>query len=219
MRHACVVRWLVRPGRRRRSLWASHLGGLAGSSPRLRRLHVPGPRCVIFWTFPQSSPSLSAAHSMASPTPEYYTTAFQVHRGGSNPLSPLFPSCPDAGGLSSLSPGPSRPSVYLTDPSLAGTPRPGASYGSFLYHESHREWKAFLTALTRLLVMIGSLPHRSHAHIQLSVPVTLQQTASSLSPISRSGTSDTWRSEAVATPPTYTIHISLASGSMLPKGP
>ncbi len=161
------------------------LGGLAGSSPRLRRLHVPSPRSVIFWTFPQSSPSLSAARSTASTTPEYSTTAFQVPRGGSNPLSlsslaSLFPSCPDAGGLSSFSPGPSRPSVDLTDPSLAGTPRPGASYGSFLaclHHESHREWKAFLTALTPLLAMIGSLPHRSHAHRQLSVPLTLQQAA------------------------------------------
>ncbi len=33
---------------------------------------------------------------------------FQVHRGGSNPLSSLFPSCPDAGGLSSLWTGPTR---------------------------------------------------------------------------------------------------------------
>ncbi len=63
------------------------LGGLAGSSPRLRRrLHFPGPRSVIFWTCPRSSPSLSAARSTASPTPEYSKTAFQVHRGGSNPL-------------------------------------------------------------------------------------------------------------------------------------
>ncbi len=125
------------------------------------------------------------------------------------------------GGLPSFSPGPSRPSVYLTDPSLTGTPCPGVSYGSFmacLHHKTHRRRKDFLTALTRLLVMIGSLPHCSHAHRQLSVPVTLQQTISSLSPICRSGTSDTWWSEAVATPPTYTLYISLASGPMLPKG-
>ena len=38
---------------------------------------------------PQSSPSLPAARSMASPTPEYSTTVFQVHRRGSNPLSSL----------------------------------------------------------------------------------------------------------------------------------
>ncbi len=131
----------------------------------------------------------------------------------------LFPSCPDTGGLFSVSPG---PSVCLTDPSLAGTPRSGATYGSLLaclHHESHRERKALLTALTRLLAMIGSLPHRSHAHRQLSVPFTLQQTVY-IFPISccgRSGTSDTWWSEAVATPPTYTLYISLDSGSMLPK--
>ncbi len=215
----------VRPGRRASKSWGlspSSRGSLAGSSPRLRRLHVPGPRSVIFWTFPQWSPSLSAACSMASPTPEYSTTLFQVHRGGSNPLPSLFPSCPNTGGLSSLSPGPSRPSVYLTDPALTGTTRSSASYGSFLaclHHESHRERKAFLTALTHLLAMIGSLPHPSHTHRQLSVPFTLQQTVASLSPIGRSGTSDTWWSEVVATPPTYTLYISLASGSMFPKGP
>ncbi len=80
------------------------------------------------------------------PTPESFTTVFQVHRGCSNPLSPLFPSCPDAGGPSSISPGPSRLSVYLTDPFLAGTLRPGASYGSSLvclHHESHRERQSF----------------------------------------------------------------------------
>ncbi len=54
---------------------------------------------------------------------------------------------------------------------------------------------------------------------QLSVPFTLQQTVSSLSPIGRSGTSDPWWLEVVATPPNYTQYIHLASGSMLPKGP
>ncbi len=87
--------------------------------------------------------------------------------------------------MSSLSPG---LSVCPTDLSLAGTPRSGAIYGSFLaclHHESHREREAFLMALTRLLAMIGSPPHRSHAHRQLSVPFTLQQAGyvSALSPI------------------------------------
>ncbi len=107
---------------------------------------VPGPRSVIFWTCPQSSPSLSAARSTASPTPEYSTTAFQVHRGGSNPpsSSPLIPM-PGV----RLQTVPVRPvclSVYLTDPSLARTPRSGASYGSSLvclHHESHRERQSF----------------------------------------------------------------------------
>ncbi len=107
---------------------------------------VPGPRSVILWTCPQSSPSLSSARSTASPTPEYSTTAFQVPRGGSNPPLSSLPPPPDAGGPSSNSPGPSRPSVYLTDPSLAGTPRPSASYDSFLaclHHEFHRERQSF----------------------------------------------------------------------------
>ncbi len=217
------MRWLVRPGHR-----ASKSRGLSLSSRGFGWLVAPSPAAArsrpavrYFLDFPQSSPSLSAARSAASPTPEYSKTVFQVHRGGSNPLSSLFPSCPNARDLSSLSPGPSRPSVYLTDPSLAGTPRSSASYGSFLaclHHKSHRERKAFLTALTRFLATIGSLPHRSHANRQLFVPFTLQQTVSSLSPIGRSGTSDTWWSEAVDTPPTYTLYISLASGSMLPKG-
>ncbi len=138
-----------------------------------------------FLDFPQSSPSLYAARSTASPTPESSTTVFQVHRWGSNPLSSLFPSCPDAGGPSSISPGPSRPSVYLTDPYLAGTPRSGASYRSFLaclHHKSHRDRKAFLTALTRLLAMIGSLPHRSHA--KWTTLRTLHATADCIFPIS-----------------------------------
>ncbi len=185
VRHACVVRWLVRPGRRR-SLGASRMSRgfvwLIAPSPAAARSR---PAVHYFLDFPQSSPSLSAARSMASPTPEYSTTAFQVHRGGSNPLLYLLSS------LHVPTPGvcprsvPVRPSVYLTDPSLAGTPRPGASYGSFLaclHHESHREWKAFLSALTRLLAMIGSLPHRSHAHRQLLR--TLHTTAGCIFPIS-----------------------------------
>ncbi len=81
----CVVR--------RRSLGASLscLGGF-GSSPRSSPAARSWPAVRYFLDFPQSSPSLSAARSTASPTPEYSTTAFQVHRGGSNPLSPLFPS-------------------------------------------------------------------------------------------------------------------------------
>ncbi len=219
-----VVRWVVRPGRR-----ASKSRGLSRSSRGVGWLVAPSPAAArsrpavhYILDFPQSSPSLSATRSTASPTTEYSTTAFQVPLGGSNPLFSLFPSCPDAGGLSSLSPGPSRPSAYLTDPSLVGTPRPGASYGSFLaclHHESHRERKDFLTALTRLLAMRGSLPHHSHAYRQHSVPFMLQQTVSSLSPIGRSGTSDTRWSEVVATPPTYTLYISLASGSIPTKGP
>ncbi len=198
------------------------LGGLAGSSPHLRRLHAPGLRSVIFWTFPQSSPSLSAARFMASPTPEYSTMAFQVPRGGSNPLS-NFSSLlvPTPGSV--LSQSRSVSSVCLSDrpfPSRNPTSRcqlrvlPGLPASWILIENG----KLFLSALTRLLAMMGSLRHRSHANRQLSVPFTLQQTVSSLSPIGWSGTSDTWWSEVVATPPTYTPYISLASGSILPKG-
>ncbi len=151
---------------------------LVAPSPPAAARSRPAVRYIL--DFPQSSPSLSAARSMASPTPEYSTMAFQVHRGGSNSLvlslSLSLSSFPVTGGPSPFRPS---PSVCLTDPSLAGTPHSGASYGSLLaclHRESHRERKAFLTALTRLLVMIGSLPHRSHAHRQLSVPFTLQQT-------------------------------------------
>ncbi len=97
-----TVASVVRPGVvvMRRSLGASLRrleGGLFGSSPRLRRQHVPGLRSVIFWTFPQSSQSLSAACSTASPTPEYSTTAFQVPRGGSTPPSYSLPLVPTPG--------------------------------------------------------------------------------------------------------------------------
>ncbi len=139
---SCVVRWLVRPGVVvvRRSLGASLccLGGLAGLLPRLRWLHVPGPRSLIFWTFLSRARS-SLRHAPRLPLLQsILQRRFRSTAGAAIPSS-LFPSCPDAGGLSSLSPGPSRPSVYLNDHSLAGTPRPGASYGSFLaclHHES-----------------------------------------------------------------------------------
>ena len=75
--------------------------------------------------FPQSSPVLSPGRSTASPTSESSTTAVQVHRGGSNPLSSLS-SRRRGSNLTQ-----SRLSVvYLTDPPLAGTKRSGASDGS-----------------------------------------------------------------------------------------
>ncbi len=153
----------------RRSLVASCLGGLARLPVRLR-LHVPGPRSVISWTFlSRARPSLRLPLLQGILQRRFRSTA------GAATLCLLSSLRPDAGGPSSISPG---PSVCPTDPSLAGTPRSGASYVSFLacpHHESHRERKAFLTALTRFLAMIGSLPHRSHAHRQLSIPFTLQQ--------------------------------------------
>ncbi len=121
---ACVVRWLVRPGRRGRasksrglSLLSRGFGWLVAPTPAAARSR---PAVRYFLDFPRSSPSLSAARSTASPTPEYSTTAFQVHRGGSNPrvlfLSLSLSSFPVTGGLSSFRPG---PSVCSTDPSRA----------------------------------------------------------------------------------------------------
>ncbi len=57
---------------------------LVAPSPPAAARSRPAVRYIL--DVPQSSPSLSAARSTASPTPEYSTTAFQVHRGGSNPL-------------------------------------------------------------------------------------------------------------------------------------
>ncbi len=76
---------------------------------------------------PQSSSSLSAGRSTASPTTESSTTAVQVHCGGSNPLS--FLSSRRRESTLTLS----RSVCRLSNrPSLAGTPRSGASDGSTL---------------------------------------------------------------------------------------
>ncbi len=139
-----VTRVLVRPGRRasRRSLRAfvGCLGGFwLARCPVSDCTSRSAARYVL--DFPQSSPSFPTGHSTASPTPEYSTTVFQVHRGGSNPMS--LSSRPDVRGTPSISPGSCL--VYLSvssliDPTLAGTPRSGASDGSSLvclHRESH----------------------------------------------------------------------------------
>ena len=74
IKYCGVRRALVRPGVVvvRRSIGASLgcLGGLAGSFPRLRRLHVPGPRSVIFWTFlGRARPSLRHAPRVGAEIP------------------------------------------------------------------------------------------------------------------------------------------------------
>ncbi len=150
----------------------------------------------------------------------FYNGVSGPPRGQQSPYPLSLSSFPDTGGLSSFRPG---PSVCLTDPSLAGTLRSGASYGSFLaclHHDSHRERKAFLTALTRLLAMIGSLPHRSHAHRQLSVPFTLQQAGyiSSPSPIVAGAAHLTLGGLRRSPHLLPILYISLASGSS-PGGP
>ncbi len=142
-----VLRWCVRVRRAcsRQSLVASLccLGGFPVQLvfPSSAACSRPAVRYIL--DFPQSSLSLPEARSTASPTSEYSTTVFQVHRGGSNPLSPLFPSSRRRGSVFDQSW--SISSVCLTDrPFLAGSS--GASYGSTpvcLHHESHREQQNF----------------------------------------------------------------------------
>ncbi len=116
-KHGCGMRRaLVRPGVIMRvvaKVSGPLVQGFCLVAPPPAARSRPAVRYIL--DFPQSSPSLFAARSTASPSPEYSTTVSQVHRGGSNALSSLFSSCPNAGGLSSISPGLSRPSVYLTD--------------------------------------------------------------------------------------------------------
>ncbi len=90
----CGVRRCVRV--RRRSLGASCLGCLPRLPVRLR-LHVPVPRSVNSWTFLRRAHLALVGCSTTSPTPEYSTTAFQVHRAASNPLS-FVSSLSDVGG-------------------------------------------------------------------------------------------------------------------------
>ncbi len=120
----CGVRWCVRV--RRRSLRAGCLGGLSSvvSSPRLR-LHVPGPRSVIFWTclsrarpFPWNAPRLPLLLSILQ----------RCFRSTAGAAIFCLPSRPDVRGTPSIHPGPSRLSISLlslslSDTSLAETPR------------------------------------------------------------------------------------------------
>ena len=69
----------------RRSLRACCLGGLA-CSPFSPTARLPA-RGSLFSGLSSVEPVSLAGRSTASPTPEYSTTVFQVHRGGSNPLS------------------------------------------------------------------------------------------------------------------------------------
>ena len=90
-------------------------------------------------------------------------------------------SCPDVRGLPSTTASPVSLSVYrlsLTDPPLTRTPSSCGSGGShlvFLHRDPHWEQQSFSSALTRLLAMTGSLPHRSHAH--LTTPYSRHATA------------------------------------------
>ncbi len=175
----------MRPGRRgaSKSLGASLccLGGFGSSPCLLRRLHVPDPQSVIFWTFlSRARPSLRHAPRLIL-LQSILQRRFRSAAGAAIPLSSLSLS------LSLCFVSRHRGSVSVPSRSVRLSDRPFPSRNPAfrcqlrvpsgrLHHESNREWKAFLMALTRLLVMIGSLPHRSHTHRQLSVPFTLQQT-------------------------------------------
>ena len=164
--------------------------GFVGSSPRLRRLHVPGPRSVILWTcLSRARPSLRHA----PPLPLLLSILQRCFRStaGAVTLCLLsFLPVPTPGVRLRSVPVQSRPSVYMTDPSSSRNP-------------------AFRCQLRQFRCQLPLIR-------QLSVPFTLQQTVSSPSPIGRSGTSDLWWLEAVAIPPTYTLYISLTSNSTLP---
>ncbi len=120
----------------RRSLGAWLSRGIVFSWLIAPSSHTARSRSAVHYILdlPQSSPSLSMERSTASPTPEYSTTVFQVHHGGSNLLS-SFPSRRRGYTLN-----PSRRSrlsisllsLFLSDPSLAGNPRSVASDGSSL---------------------------------------------------------------------------------------
>ena len=91
---ASVVRWCVRvrPSSKSRGRLSSGFvfGWLvAPSSPTARSRYAV--RYIL--DLPQSSPSLPTERSTASPTPEYSTMVFQVHRGGQQSyVLPLVPT-------------------------------------------------------------------------------------------------------------------------------
>ncbi len=178
-------RWFVRVVRLSSSgLLRLSTGFLFGLSAQLRRcVPLPGP---LYSGLPQSSPSLSQGRSTASPSAESSTTVVQVQRGGNNPLSSLLSR--RRGSTLTLS---RQSVVYLTDPPITRTPRSHGSGGSFpvcLHRDPHWEQQSFSSALTRLLAMTGSVPHRSSDNSMCSSRYSRPSTY--LSPIGRSSTSD-----------------------------
>ena len=126
---ASVVRWCVWVVVRRIEVFGPLLGCLGdfwlARCPVSDCTSRSATRYIL--DFPQSSPSFPTKHSTASPTHEYSTMVFQVHRGGSNPMSSL------SSRRRGYTVNQSRLSLVclyvstLTDPSLAGTPRSIAS--------------------------------------------------------------------------------------------
>ncbi len=144
-RHAC---WCVRV-RRASSSKSRSLSKLSRGGFRLARRPVSG--C----TFPARCPLYSGLASVEPVSPcgtlHGFPYSWVFYNGVSGPLrgqqSSIFSlPRPDVRSTPSIRPGPSRPSVYLTDPPLAGTPRSGASDGSSLvclHRDPHWEQQSF----------------------------------------------------------------------------
>ena len=111
----------------RRSLRASK-GVFVGSLPRLRR-HVPIPHVRYILDFSQPSRPSPRVTPRFSLLLRLLQRRFRSTAGAA--ILQLRLPHPDVGGIPSLT-VPVSPSVYLTDPSLAGTPRSDASDGSSL---------------------------------------------------------------------------------------
>ncbi len=118
----------------RRSPGASKLSRGFGSSPRSSPAarSRPAVRYILDLSSVEPVPP-SEVCSTASSTPEYSSTVFQVQRRGSRGSNPPLYSLSSRRRRYALNPsrfGLVCPSVYLTEPSLAGTPHSGASDGS-----------------------------------------------------------------------------------------
>ncbi len=205
----------VRPGRAS----SKSLGLLSrgfGSRPLFLQRHGSRPAVRYSLDFSSVEPVSLAGRSMASPTLSILQRCFRSTAGAAI----LCPSPqPDAGGPSSISPGPSCLSVYLTDPPLTRTPRSRGSGGS-------------------PLVCLHRNPHREHQGFSYGVDSFICNDRFISPPLTRSSDNPSFpsryirrhlfcllsagvahlpcRSEVVAVPPTYNLHIGLTSSPMLP---
>ncbi len=145
-------------------MWRPCVAGASGSSSKSQSLRWlsrgfclrlvdpsptarPGPRSVIFWTCLSRARPFSARD--APRLPLLLSLLQRCFRSTAGEAILYLPSRSDVGGPPSISPGSRlvRPSVYyLTDPSLAGIPRSGASDRSSpvcLHRDPHREQQSF----------------------------------------------------------------------------
>ncbi len=188
-RPACVR---VRPSKPR---GLSKLSRGFGSSPRRLPRHVPGPRSVISWTFlsrarpsPRHAPRLPLLLSILQ-------RWFRSTAGAATLLYLLSSSSRRRGPHPQSVPVRSRLSVCLSDRPFPSR-NPAFRCQWRVLSGLPASWSPLRTAklfVRRWLVYWQWQVHSLTAHTlirQLPVPFTLQQTVSSLSPIGRSGTSD-----------------------------